>query len=186
VATISVTPQTFHYVTFDADQIATLTSTLADQVGFPADATISVEIDERTPLGRARIDSLDPLALHIEGGAIEEPTEPRTLSGRLSADVIGRLLFRAKDRIDGGFADAPADADLTLQQQTAWDTYAMGRLERLGYDVRPPRRQYHFRNRHGFTDVVDRIFTHLWGAEALTWADIDAACQETAASKASA
>ncbi len=186
MATVSVTPQTFHYVTFDADQIATLTSTLADKVGLPESTTINVEIDERTPLGRARVDSLDPLSIHIEGGAIEEPTAPRTLSDRLSADVIGRLLLRAKDRIDGGFADAPADADLSLQQQTAWDTYAMGRLERLGYDVRLPRRQYHFRNRHGFTDVVDQVFNRLWTAESLTWADIEAACQETAASKASA
>ena len=42
----------------------------------------------------------------------------------------------------------------------------MGRLERLGYDVRPrSRRLYHFRNRHGFTDVADNAFKRLWAAE---------------------
>jgi len=102
---------------------------------------------------------------------------------RLTLDV---QLLRAQDRIGGGFADAPADADLDLLQQTAWDTYCMGRLERLGYDVRQPRRLYHFRNRHGFNDVVDRAFQRLWTSDALTWADITAICEETAALKAQA
>lgn len=109
---------------------------------------------------------------------------PRTLSDRLTADVLGRLLFRAADRRSPGFADAPADDELDLAQQTAWDSYSMGRLERLGYDVRKPRRLYHFRNRHGFNDVADAAFEKLWTGEGLTWADLDAVCQETAAARA--
>lgn len=183
MAAVTVTPQTFNFVSFDAARIQEITARVADQIGLGADAVITVEVDERTPLGRARVDSLDPIALHVEGGAIEDPTAPRTLSDRLTADVIGRLLLRAKDRATGGFDDAPPDGELTLQQQTAWDTYCMGRLERLGYDVRQPRRLYHFRNRHGFNDVVDGVFARLWSADGLTWVDLEAACQETAAAK---
>jgi hypothetical protein len=184
VAKVAVTPQEFHFVKFDAGEIASLTSKLADQIGLPADTVIEVEIDESTPAGRVRTDSLDPIKLHLEGGAIEDPTVPRTLSDRLAADVIGRLLLRAKDRTTPGFGDAPADTELDLQHQTAWDTACMGRLERLGYDVRKPRRQYHFRNRHGFSDVSDQVFERLWSAESLTWADIEAACAETSSARA--
>ncbi len=97
------------------------------------------------------------------------------------ADVIGRLLLRAADRLSPAFADAPPDDQLDLAHQTAWDSYALGRLERLGYDVRRPRRLYHFRNRHGFTDVADQAFDRFWSGDGVTWAELDALCQETAA-----
>ncbi len=184
MADVRVSPETFHYVKFDGAHLAELTSTLADRIGLPADAVIEIEIDETTPATRVRTESIDPIRLRVEGGAIEDPTVPRTLSDRLSADVLGRLLLRVSDRRTPGFADAPADGELDLQQQTAWDTYCMGRLERLGYDVRKPRRQYHFRNRHGFSDVADGAFERLWAAEELTWADLQAVCAETAASRA--
>ena len=184
MATVEVEPQEFHYVSYDAGHIAEVVGKVADQIGLGADTVVKVVIDEKTPLTRSRTESLDPITLFTEGGAIEDPTEPRKLSDRLTVDVLGKLLLRAKDRIDGGFADAPADADLDLLQQTAWDTYCMGRLERLGYDVRQPRRLYHFRNRHGFNDIVDRAFQRLWTSDALTWADITAICEETAALKA--
>lgn len=183
MATVSVSPQTFNFVAYDAGRIKDIASTLADDLGFADASVIDIEIDERTPLGRARIESLSPIRLRIEGGAIEDPTVPRTQSERLVADVVGRLLLRARDRLDPGFGEAPPDEELTLQQQTAWDAYCMGRLERLGYDVRRPRRQYHFRNRHGFNDVADGVFTRLWSSESLSWAEIEAACAETAAVK---
>ena len=184
MAKVSVTPQEFTFVKYDAGQIADLTSTLADQIGLPADTVIELVIDETTPAARVHTDSLDPIKLSVEGGALEDPTVPRTLSDRLAADALGRLLLRAKDRTTGGFADAPPDDQLDLAQQTAWDTYSMGRLERLGYDVRPQRRLYHFRNRHGFTDVADNAFKRLWAADSLTWADIEAVCAETASANA--
>ncbi|MEA3076913.1 MAG: hypothetical protein QOF60_1821 [Actinomycetota bacterium] len=180
---VTVTPQEFHFVKFDAGTVEAVVSKLADEIGFPAGDPLTVDIDEKTPLGRVRIESLSPLALRIEGGALEDPTAPRTLSERLTADVLGRLLYRAHDRLSGGFDDAPDEADLDFLQNTAWDTACMGRLERLGYDVRLPRRLYIFRNRHGFTDVSDRVFARLWAADSLTWADIVAACAETAAAK---
>jgi hypothetical protein len=184
VADVRVTPETFHFVNFDGARIVELTSTLADRIGLAADTVIEIDIDESTPATRVRTESIDPIRIQVEGGALEDPTVPRTLSERLAADVLGRVLLRVADRRTPGFADAPADAELSLQQQTAWDSYCMGRLERLGYDVRKPRRQYHFRNRHGFSDVADRVFERLWAAEGLTWADLEAACQETAASRA--
>ena len=59
----------------------------------------------------------------------------------------------------------------------------MGRVERAGYFAHPDRRRYQFRLRHGFTDVADQAFDRLWAADALTWADIEAVCAETAAAK---
>lgn len=184
MADVRVIPETFSLVRFDAGRLAELVSKLADEVGLPADAVVEVVVDEKTPATRAKVASTDPIRLEIEGGAIEDPTVPRTLSDRLTADVIGRLLLRVADRRTPGFADAPADAELDLQQQTAWDAYSMGRLERLGYDARKPRRLYHFRNRHGFSDVADRAFERLWTADGLTWADLQGACAETAEARA--
>ena len=165
---------------FDAGRIAELVEEVAGRVGIPADREIRVEVDERTPLGRTRLAGLEPITLSVQGGAFENAKVPRTLSDRSVADVVGRLLFSAADRLLPGFAEAPADDDLTLQQQTAWDAYAVGRCERAGYSPSKGRRLYHFRNRHGFTDVSDRVFERLWTAEGLAWADIDAACAETA------
>jgi hypothetical protein len=186
VAKVVVTPEEFSYVKFDAGRITELTAKIADKVGLPADAEIRVEIDEGSPLGRTRLVSLDPITVTVEGGAFEDAKRPRSLSDNSVIDVVGRLLFRAKDRLDPSFADAPDDGDLTLQQHTAWDTYAVGRCERAGWAPQKKRRIYHFRNRHGFTDVADGVFDRLWNGDGLTWADIEAACAETDAARAPA
>jgi len=184
VVAVRVTPDPFTLVKFDGARIAEITSKLAGEVGLPDDAVVEIDVNETTPAMKARTESIDPVRLRIDGGALEDPTAPRTLSDRLAADVIGRLLFRVADRRSPGFADAPADDDLDLAQRAAWDTYCMGRLDRLGYDVRKPRRLYHFRNRHGFHDVADQAFERLWTADGLTWADIAAVCAETAEARA--
>jgi hypothetical protein len=75
---------------------------------------------------------------------------------------------------------AAGEDALTLPQMVAWDTTAMGRLHALGYDTQEPRRRYAFRNRHGFSDVADGVFNRLWTSTEPTWADVDAACKETA------
>src|SRR5205823_4897602 len=105
-----------------------------------------------------RLVSMDPVSFTVEGGAFENPKAPRQLNERGVTDVLGRLFFRVKDRIDPAFGTPPEDSALTLQQSTAWDTYAVGRTATIGYDVQKPRRQYHFRNRHGFTDAADQVF----------------------------
>ena len=100
--------------------------------------------------------------------------EDFTLEGldltRTYVDLVG---------LDAAFGEPPSDADLTLQQQTAWDAYAVGRAARAGLPTQKARRQYHFRNRHGFTDTADAVFARLWDAESLTWAEIEAACAES-------
>jgi hypothetical protein len=178
VVDVTVTPEEYAFVTFDAARIREVVATLAEQVGIPGPLT--VEVDETTPLGRAWIASVDPLVVHVESGAFEDTKRPRIQSDQRIADVLGRLFFRAKDRLDPSFADAPADDKLTLQQATAWDTYSVGRFVRLGYTAQRQRRLYHFRNRHGFNDEADAVFERLWNADGLTWADIESACEETA------
>ena len=183
MATVEVTPQEFVMVTFDAARIAELAGEVADKVGLAGDAVLRIEVDEQEPLGRTTVVSLDPITIKVEGGAFEDAKRPRQMSDRGIVDVLGRLLFRVRDRLDPAFGPAPADDELTLQQQTAWDAYAVGRAERSGLPVQRARRLYHFRNRHGFSDVADAVFERLWRAESLTWADIDAACAETAAAR---
>ena len=184
MAKVVVTPETFAFVNFEAARIVELASTIADKVGLPADAEVRIEIDEATPLGRNRLVSVDPITIQVEGGAFEDAKRPRQLSDYSVIDVVGRLLFIAKDRLDPAFADAPADGDLTLQQRSAWDTYAVGRCDRKGWAPQRQRRLYHFRNRHGFTDVADGAFERLWNADSLTWADLEAVCAETEAARA--
>ena len=180
---VTVIPETFAMVKFDSGRIVELATEVAGRIGLPPDLDVVIEVDERSPLGRTKITAFDPPTLYVQGGAFENPKVPRTLSDKNVVDVVGRLLFRVKDRLSPGFAGAPSDDDLSLQQHTAWDTYAVGRCERAGYQPQKPRRLYHFRNRHGFTDVADAVFERLWHADGLTWADLDAACAETAAAR---
>ena len=170
---VAVTPETFSNVEYDAAEIAALADDLATKIGLPSDTVIEIAVDESTPLGRVEVTSLDPIAIAAESGAFENTKKPRTFSAHGTADVLGRVLFRAHDSLDDGFGDPPAEDDLTIAQHTAWDTYAMGRMERLGHPSQRQRRLYHFRNRHGFTDAADAAFDALWNGENLTWDDID-------------
>jgi hypothetical protein len=179
VTEVSVFPDTYNFVDFDAQRIGAVASRLMEQVGVTV--PLQVEVDETTPLGRAWLASLEPLVLAVESGAFEDPKRPRQLSERSVADVLGRLLFRVRDRLDPAFGQVPADDDLSLPESTAWDAYAVGRLARLGHPAQRQRRLYHFRNRHGFSDVADAAFERLWTSDGLTWADVQAVCDETAA-----
>jgi len=181
---VSVTPEQFSLVTFDHDRIVELAGDVVAKVGIPGDRDVRIEVDEANPLGRVRVTSLDPITITVEGGAFEDAKRPRHLSDVSVVDVLGRHLFRVRDRLDPAFGDPPADDKLTLQQSAAWDVYAVGRCERIGFGPSKPRRLYHFRNRHGFTDVADEAFEELWNGEGLTWADIDAVCARTEAAKA--
>lgn len=179
MAQVTVTPQEWKLVKFVSSDIEQVAAKLADELGI--DHPIEIEVDESTPFGRIDVASVDPtVRLQVEGGALEDPKRPRHLSERVAADVLGRMLHRVRDRLDPAFGDPPPDADLTLQQATAWDAYSMGRMARLGYPVQKQRRLYHFRNRHGFSDVADAVFERLWNAEDLTWSDLQAACDECA------
>src|SRR5437667_412487 len=130
---------------------------------------------ERAAAHQAR---LERLLIYAEGGAFENAKKIRHLSDRSVNGVCGRLLYRISDRLSGRFDDAPSDADLTMPQYTAWDTYAVGRCVRLGLPVSRQRRLYHFRIRHGFSDVADAVFERLWTADGLSWAEVAAASDE--------
>ena len=178
---VTVQPDEFTLVDYDADTISALARRVSSDAGLPDDLHITIEVDETTPLGRARVASVDPLVLTVQSGAFEEPTEPRQFSDSVSGDVMGRLLFRVSDRLSPDFGDPPLDEDLTLAHRSAWDTYAVGRLHRAGYPSQRQRRLYAFRTRHGFTDTADRAFQRLWTADGLTWADLVALSDDAAA-----
>jgi hypothetical protein len=182
VATVTVSPEEFHLVKYDAAEIASIVSELTDKVGL-GDRAIHIEVDEKTPLGSSAVVSLDPITITVESGGFEDAKNLRSMSRESVEGVVGRHLMRTKDRLNPDFGEPPADDDLPIDLYTAWDIYAVGRLERLGFPSQRERRRYHFRIRHGFTDVADRVFDGLWTAEGLTWADIQAASAEAMAAK---
>lgn len=183
MAKVSVEPTEFHFVLFDAGAIQRLVAEVADLVGIGADTEIQVAIDEATPLGRSLVSSLDPIVLSVEGGAFENAKAPRQLSDKSVRDVTSRLLFRVADRLSGRYDDAPADGEVPIPMNVAWDVHAVGRASRAGIDVSKSRRLYHFRNRHGFNDVADAAFETLWNADQLSWPEIEALVAEVAAAK---
>lgn len=173
MTSITVTPEEFTMVEFSAEAIVDIASRVFDEVDVEGVESIHIEIDESSPLARARISSVDPLTLSVEGGAFEDTRRPRQLSEDRTADTIGRYLLKATDRLTGAFGDAPPDDELTLAQSVAWDVYCVGRLARRGFKGQRKRRLYQFRNRHGFTDAADQAFEELWTGDGLSWADVD-------------
>lgn len=179
--TTTVTPSTFTMVEYDADVITGIADEIADRVGLTG-VDIEIEIDETVPLARNRLESVDPVRIWMESGAFEDAKKVRRFSETNAADVLGRHLLRAADRRSDGFGDPADDGELSLEHRAAWDIYTVGRLERIGYPANRQRWLYDFRNRHGFTDVTDRIFDDLWDGTDLTWAQISALSDEAAAS----
>jgi hypothetical protein len=187
---VTVTPQEFKFVTFDAALIQRVADSLVAALGldeFAGAGGVSVEVDETTPLARTTIDlrggaAGDTIVVRAESGAFEDTRRPRQQSETATATAIGRVLLRARDRLGGGFGEAPADEDLTLAQMAAWETYCVGRLERLGITTNQQRWRYNFRNRHGFTDATDSAFERLWTSDGLTWGELDEISRAAAAS----
>jgi hypothetical protein len=151
---------------------------VATLVGLPDDVRIEVVVEEDSPFGKtATVVEGRSVRMAIEGGAFEDPQRLRQFSEANARLVLGRLLFRAADRLDPAFGDPPPDTELTPAEHAAWDAYAVGRYtRRAGVDGGLGRRRYAFRIRHGFSDASDRAFDRLWGASNLTWADIRAIC----------
>ena len=149
--TVSVTPQQFNFVAFDAALIQRIAEELLASLGLQ-DRDVHIEVDETTPLWRECVETGDTISIRAESGAFEDTKRPRQQSETATATSLGRVLLRVRDRLSGGFADAPPDNQLTLAQMAAWETYCVGRLERLGIPVNQQRWRYNFRNRHGFTD----------------------------------
>ena len=171
--TVTVSPEEFTLVLFDAPTLEATLSDLMDRLDL-GERALRVEVDETTPIVRISVQDGDPIVLAAGSGAFEDPRVPRHQSEVHIVTNAGRPLLRVRDRNDGSFADAPADDDLTLAQLAAWDAYCVGRLGRLGYPVHEQRWRYNFRNRHGFTDVADAAFDRLWTADRLRWAELAA------------
>ena len=181
----TVTPESFTMVVFDHDALVAAADEVAAAVGLPVGEELRIEVDEANPLARTRVVSIEPLVLAVDGGAFEDPRHPRELDTTGVAVVVGRLVLEALDRRDPAFGEAPPDDALSVPLRVAWDVYALGRLQRLGYPAQRQRRLYNFRNRHGFTDAADAAFEALWNGEGLTWADIEGLSEGARAALAS-
>lgn len=184
MARVQVTPDPFTLVEFDADRIVALAEEAAASVGLPDGVDVEIEVDEALPLPLTGsfADVVDGRAvLWFSGGAFEHPHRNRRLDEAAAGEYLARDLLRVTDRLGADFSDAPRDGDLTDQQRAAWDVWADGRLARLGCPIRESLRRYKFRLAHGFSDVVDAVYDRLWLSESLTWAELEAACAETAA-----
>ena len=176
---VTVDPPAFSIVDYDPDRIAAVAAEVAALAGLPDDVRIEVVVEEDSPFGKtATVVEGRSVRMAIEGGAFEDPQRLRQFSEANARLVLGRLLFRAADRLAPAFGDPPPEADLTPAEHAAWDAYAVGRYtRRAGVDGGLGRRRYAFRIRHGFSDASDRAFDRLWGASDLTWADILEICR---------
>ncbi len=184
MSNVSLTPAEFTLVKFDADEVRGLIEQTMREVGFPADVDVSVDVDEVLPhpLTASLVNVADGTAsLWFTGGCFESPQRQTGLSVDHTRVELGSALLRAKDRIGGGFADAPADEEIDDRQRTLWEAYAEGRLQALGFPVREQRRRYTFRLYGGFNDVSDAAFERLWSGAPISWAELHALADELAA-----
>ena len=181
---VTVSPDPFTLIDYDAGVIAAIVDDVAALVGLDSGVGIDVVVDEElfAPLTGHMSDVVDGrIVLWISGANFEDNRRPLHFSADQARLDLAVMMLRAKDRLSGDFADAPPDAELSRGERTAWDTYAAGRVHRLGLPFRRPRQLYDFRLQHGFTDVADAAFTRCWEADHLTWAAVREICKETGA-----
>ena len=179
---ITVTPAEFTLVPYDADEIKALIEEAAALAGIASNVEIGLTVDEEllAPLNGHMSDVIDgKVVLWISGGNFEDNKRPTYFSADQARADLAIVLLRASDRLSDDFAGAPLDKELSLGERVAWDTYAVGRAQRLGVDVRRPRQLYDFRLQHGFTDAADAAFERCWEADHMTWEGIREICRET-------
>jgi hypothetical protein len=174
--TITLDPETFTLVKFDAAELLSLAEEAATAAGVPDGTPISIEVDEAlpNPLSASAVWIDDgKIGTWFSGGTFEDPQRQALLQPEVTKTELAAAFLRARDRLDGGFEDAPADSEVTERQRAIWDVYAEGRVARLdGFTVKEPRRRYTYRLRCGFNDVADSEYERLWAATALTWAQL--------------
>ncbi len=181
---VTVVPNPFTLVPYDAAEIARLIEDAAAVVELPRGADIELEVDEElfAPLTGHMSDVVDGrVKLWISGGNFEDNRRPRQFSADQARPDLVVMLLRAKDRLSGDFAAAPADRELSRAERVAWDTYAVGRSKRLGMRARRQKQLYDFRLQHGFSDVADAAFERLWTSPHVTWEGVREICAETGA-----
>jgi hypothetical protein len=182
--TVTLVPEQFTLVKFDADEVRGLIDAAIADTDFPAGVDVTVEVDEVLPhpLTASIVEIVDGQAtLWFTGGCFESPQRAAGLSVDHTKVELATALLRAKDRLEGGFGSAPEDEALTERQRTVWDAYAEARVAALGYPVRVQRRRYVFRLYGGFNDVADAEFERLWSGGTLDWAGLEATAERLAA-----
>lgn len=174
---ISLTPEAFTLVKFDAAELLALAQDAADAVGVPSDVPIAIEVDEALPLPliASAVDTADgKISIWFSGGCFESPKYQAQLQPDTSKTEFGAAFLRGRDRLDGGFEAAPRDGEVSERQRAIWDVYTDGRLARQGsFVMNEPRRRYSYRLRCGFNDVADAEYERLWNASSLDWAELE-------------
>lgn len=183
-AKVSVTPEVFSFIDYDAREIAEVVKRVAERLGISN--PIRLAVDESTPLAKMSASFVDDdgapitdapssdsiIGVHVESGALEDRKRLTTFSADSAELSLGQVLLRARDRLRPDFAEVPPDEQLSLAQNAAWDAYCAGRMERAGFAPNEQRFRYNFRNRFGFTDDVDATFDRVWRSDDLAWSDL--------------
>ena len=103
MARITLIPERFSLVLFDADHLRTIAAEVADAIGAPADAEFSIEVDEELgqPLTASYVDARDGRALlWYSGGNFEDTHRPRHLDEARARRELAVGLLRGIDRLD--------------------------------------------------------------------------------------
>ena len=127
---VTVTPQEFHYVYFDASAIADVATDLLEQLGM-AERELRIEVDETTPIARISIDVGDPLVVHAESGALEDTRRPRQLSStprRCAPAMIPSSYARSRN-------SKPSPSASVAHCEFVQIAYAPGRAGRITTDL---------------------------------------------------
>ena len=182
--TVTVKPDPFTLIAYDANEIVAIIEDVAALVELPSNVDVDLVVDEElfAPLTGHTTDVIDGrVKLWISGGNLEDSRRPRHFAPHQARRDFTYMLLRARDRLDEDFEGATDDGQITRGERSAWDVYAVGRASRLGTAARRQAQLYEFRLQHGFTDVADAAFERLWGSERMTWAGIQEICKETGA-----
>lgn len=180
---LTIVPEEFTLVLYDAALVRSIVAEVATAVGFPADVEVSLEVDEELaqPLTGSYVDVRDGvLHLWYSGGNVEDTLRARHLDPTRARREFAMGLLRGMDRLDPAFHDAPADDQLTDAQRALWDVSAEGRAERAGIAMRPDRARYVYRLACGFTDDADAEYDRLRGGAPISWADLATTAQRLA------
>jgi hypothetical protein len=183
---VTITPEQFTLVPYDAAEIIAIVEDIAALIGFPPGTPIDVEVDEVlfAPLTGHLSEKADGRAsIWISGANFEDKKKPRHFSASQARDDLTVAMLRAKDRLSDDFAGAPDEAKVTRGERAAWDVWAHGRASRMGVPVRRQALLYEYRLQHGFTDVADAAFDRLFAADTMTWDGLREICVETGAAE---
>ena len=104
-AKVTVSPEEFTFVKYDAAEIAAIVAELAEQLEIAN--PIRVVVDETTPLAKVyeeieAASSDATITLHAESGALEDRKHPMSFSPTGAREALGRVLLRAHDRMRVG------------------------------------------------------------------------------------